>query len=95
MLISIYMFIVPGILVNKIEDLQKQINSVKDRTEWLHLDVMDGKFVENKNLSLSEINKNDLKGFSVETHLMVENPIEYLEDCERLGVKRVIVHYNS
>ena len=89
------MFIVPGILVNNIEEFRQQVHFVKNESEWLQVDVMDGKFVEQKNLVLSEIDKNDLEGFSTEVHLMVEEPLNYLDDCLRLGVKRMIVHYEA
>ncbi len=89
------MFIVPGILVNNIEEFRQQVCFVKNELEWLQIDVVDGKFVEQKNLFLSEIDKDDLEGFSIEVHLMVEEPLNYLEDCLRLGVKRMIVHYEA
>ncbi len=87
------MFIVPGILVSTIKDLEKQTNSVRGMLEWLQIDVMDGKFVESKNLELVDIPDDMFAGFSVEAHLMVEKPLEYMNECKRLGIKRVIVHY--
>ena len=89
------MFIVPGILVSKIEDLEKQVHSVRGELEWLQLDVMDGKFVENKNLDMIDIPSDAFSGFSVEAHLMVENPARYIDECKRLGIKRMIVHYEA
>ena len=89
------MFIVPAILVTTVEELQQQVSSVKDVVEWLQLDIADGKFVDNKTISLADIPDNIFDGFSVEVHLMVENPMEYLEDCKRLRVKRIIVHYEA
>jgi len=87
------MIIVPGILVNNIKDFREQINSVRDKVDWVQIDVLDGKFVPNQNLSLAEISPEDLTDLSVEVHLMVENPLRYLKDCKILGVKRVVVHY--
>ncbi len=89
------MFTVPGILVSTIQDLEKQVNSVKGMLEWLHLDVMDGKFVESNNLALVSIPDNIFTDFSVEAHLMVEKPLEYMNECKRLGIQRVIVHYEA
>ena len=56
----------------------KKINN--SNADYIHFDVMDGKFVDNKNLSLAELEtylkfskkKNDV-------HLMVENPKKYIE----------------
>ena len=47
--------------------------------DFIHVDVMDGKFVKNKTMPFSEM-KNIYKYTSkrLEVHLMVENPSKYI-----------------
>lgn len=69
----------------------KKLNNSK--TDYIHFDVMDGKFVENKNLSLKELEsylkqsnkKNDV-------HLMVENPEKYIELLSLYNVSYITIH---
>ena len=56
----------------------KKLN--KTDTDYLHIDVMDGKFVTNYQFPIEEINKLIKKSQKkVDIHLMVENPEEYLD----------------
>ena len=52
---------------------------------------MDGKFVKNKSVSVKLIPK--LK--NAEAHLMVEDPLKYIDDLAKKGFKKVIFHYEA
>ncbi|MBI1984681.1 MAG: hypothetical protein HYS60_01050, partial [Candidatus Wildermuthbacteria bacterium] len=61
---------------------------------WMHIDIMDGKFVQNASVSLFELG-DAYQHFNLEIHLMVENPVGYFEDCKAIGAKRVVFHYEA
>ncbi len=87
------MQIIPAVLTGDKFDLHKKIKALSGIFDLVQLDIMDGVFVENKSVSLSDIDFTfDL---SLEVHLMVDNPIKYFSDCERIGAKRVFVHIEA
>lgn len=62
-------------------------------TDFIHIDTMDGKFVNNYQLPVSEIvelNKITKKPFDI--HLMVENPQEYIEKLANLNIEYITFH---
>ncbi len=60
---------------------------------WLHLDIMDGHFVPN--LSFGPQVLADLRPLSqlfFDTHLMLDNPHEYIEAFARAGAQQITIH---
>lgn len=75
-------------------DLIKKFNDTK--VSYIHLDIMDGKFVNNKSFTVSEIKKfNDISKKSFDVHLMVKNPIKYINDLALLNVNTISFHYEA
>ena len=83
--------VIPAILTNDAKKLQEQLEILKDQSHWVHIDIMDGKFVPAVSINLIEL-KGANKFFNLEIHLMVKEPKEYLEDCSKVGAKRVYFH---
>lgn len=85
-----------SILSNTIKP-QTIVNKVNNTSaDYIHLDIMDNKFVNNKTWSFNEIQKilkNNKK--KLEAHFMVNNPIKYLEDYASLNLEYFIFHYES
>ena len=78
----------------KASDLIKRFNDTK--VSYIHLDIMDGKFVNNKSYTVSEIKKfNDISKKSFDVHLMVKNPIKYINDLALLNVNTISFHYEA
>ena len=83
--------IIPAILTDNVKDLKLELDRIQGLSDWAQIDIMDGKFVNNISVSLEDIADNNmLKSFSLEAHLMVENPGLYFEQCEKSSIKRVI-----
>ena len=66
----------------------------KTNADYIHFDVMDGKFTETKNLSLSELVKLlKLSNKKNDVHLMVKNPDKYIEALSLYDIEYLTVHY--
>jgi len=79
---------------------EKGINILKkfNNTDinYIHLDVMDGKFVNNKAFPMSEIKKlNDISLKPLDVHLMVKNPEKYINELAMLNVLTITFHYEA
>lgn len=62
-------------------------------TDYIHVDIMDGKFVKNKTMPFSEM-KHIYKYTSkrLDVHLMVENPEKYIDDYSTLNTEYITIH---
>lgn len=72
------------------EDLRK-LNETD--VDYIHVDIMDGKFVKNKTMPFSEM-KNIYKYTSkrLDVHLMVENPEKYIPLYAELNTEFITIH---
>lgn len=78
----------------------KAIDIVKrlDETEcdYIHVDIMDGKFVENKTWTFGEVKEFVKKSHKkLDVHLMVEKPKKYIDDYALLNTDRITFHYEA
>lgn len=75
-------------------DNKKTIDEINETDcEYLHVDVMDGNFVEKKNFNFDEFKKwsiNNKKELDV--HLMVDNPFKYVLEYKELKPKYITIH---
>lgn len=63
---------------------------------WIHFDVMDGEFVENKTFSYEVVE--EISGycpFFKDVHLMTYNPEKYLKEYKNSGTDQITFHYES
>lgn len=77
-----------------LDDRKKAISLLNNTNcDYIHIDVMDGSFVPNKQFTTEEINNLEIiskKKFDV--HLMVDNPREYIENLDISNIEYIIVH---
>lgn len=60
--------------------------------DFVHIDVMDGKFVSNESFPYEQVRK-FINSFHYDVHLMVENPKEYIEDYSKIKPEYITFHY--
>lgn len=84
--------IVPGILEKDWNEIERKIEIAKAFAKSLHIDFLDGKFAPNTTFLDPLPFKKYSEQFLLEAHLMVEDPINYLEPLARAGFKRFIGH---
>jgi len=86
------MIIVPTILEQQFELAQVKIRLIKDKTRWIQVDVIDGVFLKEKTFETELLKKleKELENNLLEAHLMVKEPIKWVEKCNFVGITRVI-----
>jgi ribulose-phosphate 3-epimerase len=78
------------------DNRKEKILALKDTTtDYIHLDVMDGRFVENKVSYLTEIEEIKNTNKKIDIHFMVENVDEYLEDYKVFNPEYMTFHIES
>lgn len=78
----------------RLEDECRLIN--ESEADWLHFDVMDGRFVPNISFGLPVLKavRKACKKFC-DVHLMIEEPEKYAEDFKNAGADMLTVHYEA
>ena len=89
--------IAPSILAADFNCLGEQIQTLEEnQIELLHIDVMDGMFVPSISFGMpviASIRRESRLFFDV--HLMVQEPVRYVEDFVRAGADSITVHVEA
>ncbi|MGN0960598.1 MAG: ribulose-phosphate 3-epimerase [Christensenellales bacterium] len=91
--------VLPSSLV-LVNDEEKLINYAKELmdmgVEYLHCDVMDGEFVENKALSFDMLEKiRNNTNILLDVHLMINNPLKKIKPYLSIKPNIITVHYEA
>lgn len=89
------MKVAPSILNCNFKKLEEEISSLVE-IDYLHIDIMDGNFVPNISFG-PEIIKHvsELEKAPLDVHLMVLNPVEWVDKFSFHNTKYITVHYES
>lgn len=86
--------ILPAILTDNPQALEKMIRQTEGFTDHAQLDIMDGQFVPSHSVSCEQVAA--LKTTLIwEAHLMVMHPESCLEDFSRAGAQQITFHYEA
>jgi ribulose-phosphate 3-epimerase len=84
--------VIPGILEKSWEEVEAKIKLFSPFAKTLHIDLIDGKFVNNLTFLDPAPFAKYKDQFLLEVHLMVEEPVNYLKPFARAGFKRFLGH---
>jgi len=89
--------VAPSLLAADFSKLPEEISMINESdADWLHLDVMDGRFVPNITFGMFIIEAiNRICTKPLDVHLMIENPGQYIEDFRKAGADVITVHYEA
>ncbi len=89
------MKVATSILSADFNNLEKVIKSI-ETSDFIHLDVMDGHFVPNISFGYPVLrNLKKITKVPLDTHLMVTNPLEYIDDFAKIGSEIITIHIES
>ncbi len=90
------MILAPSILTVKEEERNSVLTELSNLgIIYLHLDIMDGKFVPNTTPGVGLLKKINKFDFVFDTHLMVEDPINYIDKFYNAGSDIITFHFEA
>ena len=89
--------IAPSVLASNFANLQAEVEMLnKSQADWLHIDIMDGRFVPNISFGfpvMEAIRRYAEKPMDV--HLMIQEPELYIERFRTAGADTITVHIEA
>lgn len=84
----------PSLLSADFTNLEKEIKILnEEKVDFLHLDIMDGNYVPNISYGPGIVKSlRPLTNIPFDTHLMIENPENFIEDFKNAGSDIITIH---
>jgi ribulose-phosphate 3-epimerase len=89
--------IAPSILAADLANLASEVRKVEQAgAQVVHFDVMDGHFVPNISIGVPVLESlRKATSLTIDVHLMIERPGEYIDAFARAGADRILVHQEA
>ena len=84
--------IIPAILEQNFSEIEKKIRLVEGLVSWVQIDIADGELVNNTTFLDPEPFAKLKTPLNLELHLMVKDPLRFLERFAKNGFKRFFAH---
>lgn len=81
--------IIPSILTDNPHELGELIKKCDGVVKRVHIDIIDGVYADNQTIDPSALNNLE-HNLLLDFHLMVNNPVNWVEKCVRAGADRII-----
>lgn len=91
------MILAPSILAADFKKLGEEIQIIeKNGAQYLHFDVMDGMFVPSISFGMPVLESiRPMTNLVCDVHLMVQEPIRYVEAFRKAGADIITIHYEA
>ena len=82
--------------IKSYEEIVEYAKEMQDKADLLHCDVMDGKFVQSKTYDWAMVeNLNQNTALMLDVHLMLDEPLQSIENYIKAGANIVTLHYEA
>jgi ribulose-phosphate 3-epimerase len=84
--------IIPGVLEDSWQEIEKKIETAKLLSDTIHIDIIDGVFAQTQSFLDPQPFSKFADDITLEAHLMVKDPLKFLEPFANAGFRRFIGH---
>jgi ribulose-phosphate 3-epimerase len=86
--------VTPAVLTDDPQSLKKMLKQAETFTDYVQIDIMDGKFVPSRSIGWEQI-AGIPSTISWEAHLMIQRPENQFENFKKAGAAKAVFHYEA